>query len=174
MPQPLPPADPSAGRSDPPRPRGPTAVDGGLLDTAVLAADLKAEARRLGFSRVGVAPAVPAPRQDLVRQWLARGLAGAVEPWFTRQIDLRSDPRHLLPAVRSVVMLATDHAITPPTERPGHGRIARYAWGDDYHDLLRDRVNRLVAWLAERAPGCQSRGVVDSAPLAEREFAWLA
>jgi epoxyqueuosine reductase len=194
MPQPLPPADPSSGSSAPPC--GPTAADGDRLDTAALAADLKAEARRLGFSRVGIAPAVPAPRHDLVLHWLASGLAGAVEPWFTRQIDLRSDPRRLLPAARSVVLLATDHATGPAADRaaaaeaglgsegpahaagaatrPGRGRVARYAWGDDYHDLLRDRVNRLAAWLAARAPGCQSRGVVDSAPLAEREFAWLA
>jgi epoxyqueuosine reductase len=51
--------------------------------------------------------------------------------------------------------------------------VARYAWGDDYHDLLRGRVNMLAAWLEARVPGCRTRGVVDSAPLAEREFAWL-
>jgi epoxyqueuosine reductase len=52
--------------------------------------------------------------------------------------------------------------------------VARYAWGDDYHDLLRARVNLLGAWLEARVPGCRTRGVVDSAPLAERDFAWLA
>ena len=75
-------------------------------------------------------------------------------------------------------MLATDHAVGPSAaalpSAPGHGRVARYAWGDDYHDLLRNRVNALAGWLERRVPGCRTRGVVDSAPLAEREFAWLA
>jgi epoxyqueuosine reductase len=99
--------------------------------------------------------------------------------WLERQEPLRSDPAALLPGVRSVVMLATDHATgaTGPEageSAPGRGRIARYAWGDDYHDLLRGRINALGAWLEARVPGCRTRGVVDSAPLAEREFAWLA
>ena len=193
MPQPLPPAGSSAGHAAG-RPAGP--ADGGstATDRERIAADLRAEARRLGFSRIGIAPAVPPPRQELVRQWLARGLAGAVEAWFARQVELRSDPGNLLSGARSVVMLATDHATAAgagqgggpvsdaaesvsaagPSGRPGYGRIARYAWGDDYHDILRERVNRLAAWLEGQAPGCRSRGVVDSAPLAEREFAWLA
>ena len=56
----------------------------------------------------------------------------------------------------------------------GRGRVSRYAWGDDYHDLLRDRVNALAAWLQGQVPGSTTRGVVDSAPLAEREFGWRA
>jgi epoxyqueuosine reductase len=73
-------------------------------------------------------------------------------------------------------MLATDHAIEPSTAgaEQGRGRVARYAWGDDYHDLLRSRVNQLAAWLEARVPGCRTRGVVDSAPIAERDFAWAA
>jgi epoxyqueuosine reductase len=79
-----------------------------------------------------------------------------------------------------MIMLATDHATSAADATgvggagDGTGRVARYAWGDDYHDLLRSRVNMLGAWLEARVPGCRTRGVVDSAPLAEREFAWLA
>ncbi|NCY03248.1 MAG: tRNA epoxyqueuosine(34) reductase QueG, partial [Planctomycetia bacterium] len=62
----------------------------------------------------------------------------------------------------------------PPAPVAGRGRVARYAWGGDYHDLLRGRVNLLASWLETRVPGCRTRGVVDSAPLPEREFAWLA
>ena len=75
-------------------------------------------------------------------------------------------------------MLAVDYATTADADqgdsadadaaRQGRGRVARYAWGDDYHDLLRSRVNMLAAWLEARVPGCRTRGVVDSAPLAER------
>ncbi len=101
-----------------------------------------------------------------------------MQDWLQRHVELRADPERLLPGARSVIMLATDHAIGPAatasTSAPGRGRVARYAWGDDYHDVLRNRVNALAAWLEHRVPGCRTRGVVDSAPLAEREFAWLA
>jgi epoxyqueuosine reductase len=140
--------------------------------------DLTREAARLGFARLGIAPAVSPPRQELFHAWIDRGFAGAMRDWLERHAALRADPAHLLPGVRSVIMLATDHAVGPsaasaPTAA-GRGRVARYAWGDDYHDLLRSRVNALAAWLERRVPGCRTRGVVDSAPLAEREFAWLA
>jgi epoxyqueuosine reductase len=54
---------------------------------------------------------------------------------------------------------------------PQSGRIARYARGPDYHDVLRERLNRLLAWVREQVPGCRGRGVVDTAPLLERDFA---
>jgi epoxyqueuosine reductase len=151
------------------------------LDSRLLLDELQRESVRVGFSRLGIAPAGPPPRQELVRRWLDQGFAGVLREWFERQEPLRADPATLLPGVRSVIMLATDHA-TAAADTPaddggpgqGRGRVARYAWGADYHDLLRSRVNMLGAWLEARAPGCRTRGVVDSAPLAEREFAWLA
>lgn len=145
---------------------------------------LRREAVRIGFSRLGIAPAGPPRRQDLVRRWLDQGFAGVMQSWFERQEPMRSDPASLLPGVRSVIMLATDHATGATTDATdatdaglageGRGRVARYAWGDDYHDLLHSRVNTLGTWLKSQMPGCRTRGVVDSAPLAEREFAWLA
>jgi epoxyqueuosine reductase len=150
----------------------------------VLVEELREAAVRIGFSRLGIAPAGPPPRRDLVRRWLDQGFAGVIRQWFERQEHLRADPATLLAGVRSVIMLTTDHATVAGTGEDvgasadkvaeGRGRVARYAWGDDYHDLLRVRVNDLAAWLESRVPGCRTRGVVDSAPLAEREFAWLA
>ncbi len=142
--------------------------------------ELRKEAVRIGFSRLGIAPATPPPRRDLVRRWLDQGFAGVMRQWFEQQEPLRADPANLLPGVRSMIMLATDHATAAADSADvggsgdGTGRVARYAWGDDYHDLLRSRVNMLGAWLEARVPGCRTRGVVDSAPLAEREFALLA
>ena len=147
--------------------------------TGLLVDDLRQEAVRIGFSRLGIAPAGPPPRRDLVRRWLDQGFAGVMRQWFEQQEPLRADPANLLSGVRSMIMLATDHATAAAAtdvggRGEGAGRVARYAWGDDYHDLLRRRVNMLGAWLEARVPGCRTRGVVDSAPLAEREFAWLA
>ena len=145
----------------------------------MLAAALRAEALRLGFSRTGIASTDPSARDPAVhrafREWIERGLAGPMTDWLAGHEQLRRDPEGMLPGVRSVVMLATDHPLPgsrPPA--PGIGRVAAYARGDDYHWLLRGRVNRLVAWLERRVPGCRARGVVDSAPFSEREFAWLA
>jgi epoxyqueuosine reductase len=145
---------------------------------SAIAADLRREALRLGFSRVGIAAAMQPPHHEAFVGWLARGLAGAaMQGWLERHVSLRADPSTLLAGVRSIVMLATDHAAPAGTAvdaAPGQGRVARYAWGDDYHDLLRQRGNALAGWLAARSPGINARAVVDSAPLAERDFAWLA
>jgi epoxyqueuosine reductase len=142
-----------------------------------LVVGLRTEAQRLGFARLGVAPAGRPPHHEAFVGWLTRGLAGVMAGWLARHEPLRRHPAALLPGVRSVIMLATDYS-SPAAERgqdePGRGRVSRYAWGDDYHDLLRDRVNALGRWLEGRAPGCAVRGVVDSAPLAERDFGWLA
>lgn len=142
-----------------------------------LVAELAAESRRVGFQRCGVASLVardPAVH-DAFREWLARGFAGPMTGWLERHEALRRRPEGLLPGARSVIMLATDHPPPPPSDpMAGRGRVAAYARGDDYHPALRRRVNRLGAWLEARVPGCRTRGVVDSAPFPEREFAWLA
>jgi epoxyqueuosine reductase len=149
--------------------------------TVALVDRLRAEAIRLGFSRLGIAPAVPPPHHGRFQAWLADGMAGAMQEWLARHEPLRSDPAHLLPNARSVVMLATDYcrdvaaadrSPAGPAEQ-GRGLVARYAWGDDYHDLLRARANALAAWLESQVE-CRTRGVVDSAPLAERDFGLLA
>jgi epoxyqueuosine reductase len=149
------------------------------LDTSRLVAALRGEALRLGFSRVGIAPALaPPPNHQAYQGWLAAGLAGVMQPWLDRHEPLRASLEAILPAARSVVMLATDHAIGRGAEAEpvaaGRGRVARYARGDDYHDLLRGRLNALAAWLEAAAPGSRARGVVDSAPLAERDYGQAA
>jgi epoxyqueuosine reductase len=149
-----------------------------VTPTGSTVADLRREALRLGFSRLGIAAASPPPHHEAFRGWLAAGLAGAMQPWLERHEPLRQSLEAILPGARTIVMLAIDHGLGagPASEplAPGHGRLARYARGDDYHDLLRSRLNTLATWLEARVPGGRARGVVDSAPLAERDFAWLA
>ena len=142
-------------------------LDKGVVD------GLQQEAHRLGFSRLGITSAEPPPRQDRFAQWLDQGFAGVMENWLRRHLPLRSSPESLLPGTQSVIMLATDYDANTVASResPNHGQIARYAVGRDYHDVLRSRLNHLGRWLEHAIPGCKTRGVVDSAPLAEREFA---
>ncbi|MFM8538946.1 MAG: hypothetical protein ACKOES_12905, partial [Planctomycetaceae bacterium] len=75
-----------------------------------LSEELRTEARRIGFSRVGVAPATRPPHHGVFREWLTAGLGGVMTPWLERHEPLRADPTTLLPGARSIIMLATDHA----------------------------------------------------------------
>jgi epoxyqueuosine reductase len=90
--------------------------------------------------------------------------------------DAYHDPQRVLDGVKSVLMLAMAYrTVDPVAPRAGEGRISRYAWGDaDYHDLIRQRLNVLADFLHEYEPAARVRGVVDTAPLLEREFAQLA
>lgn len=129
---------------------------------------LKDRARGLGFELVGIAPATDADGFDRLRDWLARDFAGDMA-YLQRQAEARRHPASILPSVRSVIMLGLNyHAPAAPASAP---RIATYAGGEDYHDVLRRKLNELLAWVQTEAPGTHGRGVVDTAPLLERDFA---
>jgi epoxyqueuosine reductase len=132
---------------------------------------LKDRAHALGFELAGIAPATAADGFDRLRAWLERGLAGTMD-YMHRHADARRHPEGVLPDVRSVVMVGMNYS-NPQSPIPNLqlGRVARYAQGADYHDVLRDRLNQLLAWLQRERPGCRGRGVVDTAPLLERDFA---
>jgi epoxyqueuosine reductase len=84
-------------------------------------------------------------------------------------------PRQVLEGVRSLLMLAMPYQTTEPiAPKRGHARVSRYAWGSDYHTLIWERLSQLAEWLKRENPSCHVRGVVDTAPLLEREFAQLA
>jgi epoxyqueuosine reductase len=133
---------------------------------------LKAEAARLGFCLAGIAPAVSPEGFSSLTEWLARGMAGEMH-YIERRRDAYEHPSGVLESVRSVVMLAMNYHTDDASEpSPATGRVARYAWGTaDYHDLLRDRLKQLADFLHQHRPGCRTRGVVDTAPLLERDFA---
>ncbi len=133
---------------------------------------LKRHARVIGFDLVGVAPAAPADGFDRLCDWLGRGFAGEMD-YMRRRAEARRHPDFVLPDVRSVVMLGLNYypACEEELGDRGRGRVARYARGADYHDVLRERLNLLLAWLRSERPDCRGRGVVDTAPLLERDFA---
>ena len=139
-----------------------------------LAHRLKAEARRLGFDRVGIAPAVAPPGLDHYRAWLDRGHAAGMG-YLHRHAEPKSHPSHVLDGVRSVVMvsLVYGHADPAPVGPTG-GKVARYARGADYHDVLWRKLEGLLGWLRAECPGVVGRAVADTAPLLERDFARLA
>jgi epoxyqueuosine reductase len=140
------------------------------MDGHALKRELKAEAERLGFSLFGVAPASEADGFDRFAAWLAAGLHGSMA-YLEKHRDARHHPAAVLPSVRSVVMLGFDYPAESPPSAPNRGRVAAYARGADYHDFLWEKLNTLAALLRERVPEVIVRGVTDSAPLLERDFA---
>ena len=136
--------------------------------------ELKNEASRLGFDLAGVCPAVTPEGIDRFGQWIAAGYAGEMS-YLTARAEAYAHPHHVLDGVRSILMLAMNYrTIEPEAPRPGRGRISRYAWGSDYHELIRNRLNALSGFLQGKSPQALVRTVVDTAPLLEREFAQLA
>jgi epoxyqueuosine reductase len=145
------------------------------MDQVELTSEIKRQAAELGFSRCGVCPVIAPPGAARLDEWLAAGYAGQMH-YFADRRDAYGDPRCVLDGARSIVMLATNYrSAEPAMPRAGEGRVSRYAWGNaDYHDLIRDRLNQLAATLHHGSPAARVRGVVDTAPLLEREFAQLA
>jgi epoxyqueuosine reductase len=120
----------------------------------------------------GIAEAGPAETYASFLEWLKQGFAGEMA-YLSRQAEARRHPASLLPKVRSVVVVGMSYAPRrshEPSETTS-GKVARYAQGGDYHPVLRSRLDQLLAWVQKEVPGSQGRGVVDTAPLLEREFA---
>jgi epoxyqueuosine reductase len=125
----------------------------------------------LGFELVGIAPAQPPPHAESFLLWLAQGYAGAME-YLERTAHLRINPAELLPDARSAVVVGLNYA---PAELPDTDyRIARYALGDDYHQLIHEKLETLLSAIQAVVPDVQGRVCVDSAPVLERDLAWLA
>jgi epoxyqueuosine reductase len=150
-----------------------------VTEAAALTAALKAYARdELGFHLVGVASPDPfeGAEEHLLR-WLDEGHQGEMAWLNAARARLSCRPEELLPGARSLVVVGVSYRTTEPSrsapEEAGPcGRVARYAWGDDYHDALKGRLRQVAAFLGERLDrAVRSRGFVDSGPLVERDAA---
>jgi epoxyqueuosine reductase len=155
---------------------------------------LKAQAHALGFDLCGIAPAAALPELTRLHDWLDRGFAGDMI-YLHKSADTRADIRHFLPSARSVIVTATNYfvdpggtEVPPPTDQEGRAsappltgtppttsHIARYAWGDDYHVVLAERLEQLLAWMREQTgEPFDARIFVDKHHVQERTFARYA
>ena len=141
-------------------------------------AEIKARAAELGFDVCGIAPVEPFRELGFLRAWLDRGFAGDMH-YLERSAAKREDVRAVMPSARSVICLGTvyntDRPYSTEVRDPGAAIIARYAWGEDYHEVILQRMNALTEWMRERAgPELETRAYVDTGPVQERVYAQYA
>jgi epoxyqueuosine reductase len=132
----------------------------------------RAEALR-HFERAGIARLERWPELARVREWVERGYAGEMG-WIERRLEERCDPTRLLAGARSAIVGALCYDRGGPdtaAREPGTGRVARYAQGRDYHDVVGERLSALVAALERRFPAARFRAWVDTGPLPEKLLA---
>jgi len=136
--------------------------------------ELKLFATAAGFDAVGVAPAFRAPHAEAFNEWLEQGFHASMD-WLAHEPERRCSPELVLPGARSVIALGMNYYMPdppPPENDAARGKIARYARGRDYHNLIPKRLRVFDEALA--AEGGRQRCFVDSGPILERDFAVLA
>ena len=127
------------------------------------------KALEMGFDLVGFAPVGPTPGGQAFTDWLAQGRHGEMG-YLAHEPHKRLDPRAVLPAAQTVIMVGVSYeTLAVPAELlqdPSRGRVARYAWGADYHDVITPRLREYGDWVAK-----ESRAYVDTGPIMERAWA---
>jgi epoxyqueuosine reductase len=136
------------------------------------AAQIKARALELGLQKVGIVlPDVLSGEQNRLKEWLARGFHGEMN-WMSRDPGQRTDPLQLFPAARAVVVVALNY-YTPHqhSHGPDTGKVSRYAWGDDYHEVVGDKLRALLAWIKDQWPEAEGKICVDIQPMMDKAWA---
>jgi epoxyqueuosine reductase len=141
-------------------------------------ADIKAAAREIGFDACGIAPADDLPELRFLPEWIARGHAASMA-YLPRSAGRRADVRNVVPSARTVIVTATlyntDRPYSTECADASRAQIARYAWGDDYHEVIGTRLDALVAWMRQvSSEPFEARAYVDTGPVQERVYARYA
>jgi epoxyqueuosine reductase len=142
-------------------------------DPAERSALIKSYALQLGFHKVGIARAeLLSAESERLEEWLRRGFHGEMK-WMTRDPEQRTDPRRVLAGCRSVVVVALNYYTEHQhSENPGAGKVSRYAWGDDYHAVVGDKLRGLLQWIKDQWPEADGKVCVDIQPTMDK--AWAA
>jgi epoxyqueuosine reductase len=139
---------------------------------------LKRQAAERGFDLCGIAPVAPYRELKYLREWLDQGYAGEMS-YLHRTAEKRMDVRHVLSSARTVISLGTvydsGHPYSTGNTDKSRAALARYAWGDDYHVVIQQRLDALVSWMrSEAGEGFEARAYVDTGPVQERVYAQQA
>jgi epoxyqueuosine reductase len=143
-------------------------VSAAITSPQLIKTEIISRAHELGFAECRIAAAQPAAHREVYEQWIAEGKYGDMA-WMARNLERRTDPRIVVLGARSIIVLALNYYQGHRPSRDPSYRIARYAWNDDYHDLIEKRLDELSALLTEH--GGTQRRYVDTGPVLERDFA---
>ena len=140
--------------------------------------EIKEAARQFGFDVVGIADVQPARHAAAFREWLKNGYHADMD-WISRNVEVRCDPGTWIPEAKAMIVVGVSYATQSPSPRiwnnPMRGRIARYAWGRDYHKVIRRRLMKLSSWLVEHGPaGIEGTFFNDLKPVLEHDAALAA
>ncbi len=126
---------------------------------------------QIGFDKIGIARAGLAPKAEFLEKWLANGKHGTMT-WMEKHKEIRKDLRQFFPEARSVIMVALNYYTPHPIKTiPQTAKISRYAWGSDYHKILKKMLKRFLEKLQSIDPTIRGRAFVDSAPVMEKQWA---
>lgn len=135
-----------------------------------LSEQIKTWALEVGFDKVGIARAERLEKEGAhLFQWLDAGYHGEMA-WMERWRDQRVDPGELLPNAKSVVAVALNY-FTPHRHDDRPGKISRYAWGDDYHDVVKEKLYQLLERIEHAAPDANGKVCIDTAPIMDKAWA---
>lgn len=133
---------------------------------------IKEKAAEIGFSKTGIVQALALlPEGERLSTWIASGFHGEMA-WMEREPEKRGEPRSIFPEARSMIVVALNYYT--PFEHDGSaggGKISRYAWGDDYHDVVKEKLHELLAWIVAENPGAAGKVCVDTAPVMDKAWA---
>jgi epoxyqueuosine reductase len=133
---------------------------------------IKQRARLEGFDKVGIVEADSLQEEGHhLREWLARG-HHADMAWMQRDVEKRIEPSLMFPEARSVLVVALNYFTSPiHHNEPGTGKVSRYAWGDDYHDVVGGKLRSLLNWIKEVEPRAEGKVCVDIQPVMDKAWA---
>src|SRR5712672_1739960 len=141
--------------------------------TTTLSRLIKERARAEGFGKVGIVSAAALDIEAVrLQEWLARGYHAEMK-WMAREPESRCNPLQIFPEARSVIVVALNY-YTPEKHQdsPATGKVSRYAWGDDYHEVVSGKLKSLLAWIKEQVPRVEGKVCVDIQPMMDK--AWAA
>jgi len=133
---------------------------------------IKTQAMELGFSKVGIARAESLTEEgSRLQEWLAKGYHGTMQ-WMKRDSEKRADPCLVFPHTKSVVCVAMNY-YSPErhSDNPERSKISRYAWGDDYHMIMTERLEELLEFIKSNIPEVKGRFYVDTGPMMDKIWA---
>jgi len=142
------------------------------IDRIALSRVIREQALSAGFDKVGIVRAeLLAGERRRLQEWLERGYQGEMH-WMGRDTDKRTDPGLLFPPARSVIVVALNYYTSDEhSGDPETGKVSRYAWGDDYHEVVGSKLRALLGWIEDEVPHAAGKVCVDIQPMMDKAWA---